>query len=153
MFEAIETDDLEALKQQLDGGADVDARDAEIDDKAAKQLRRAAIAADSTGNVYAAGRASSNAFQITPEGVITEVVGPAGDGTGSILHGPEDVAVDSAGNLYVAGFFSSNAFKHSFPRLVDIPTLGPGALALFIMLLTVFGVLALRRRLATRSAR
>ena len=64
------------------------------------------IATDSSGNVYVTGWGSDNAFKITPEGVITEIIDAA-----SGLNGPARVATDNSGNVYVTGSISDNAFK------------------------------------------
>ncbi len=57
------------------------------------------------------GNTSSNAFKITPGGVITEIIDGTGDGASNQLFFPEAIAVDRSGNVYVTGLFSDNAFK------------------------------------------
>jgi len=41
------------------------------------------IAVDGSGNAYVTGISSNNAFKITPNGVITEVIDSSGDGMGN----------------------------------------------------------------------
>jgi len=53
----------------------------------------------------------SNAFKITPGGVITEIIDSTGDGGGNPLTAPRGIAVDGTGNVYVTGLSSDNAFK------------------------------------------
>ena len=53
---------------------------------------------DSSGNVYVPGSVSDNAFKITPDGIITEIIDSAGDGTNG-LDIPSSIAVDSSGRL------------------------------------------------------
>ena len=43
------------------------------------------IAVDGAGNVYVAGVNSENAFQIEPDGTITEIIDTTGDGAGNTL--------------------------------------------------------------------
>jgi len=66
---------------------------------------------DASGNVFVTGASSDNAFKITPDGTITEIIDSTGDGGGNILNAPFDIATDSSGNVFVTGFFSANAFK------------------------------------------
>jgi len=70
-----------------------------------------ALATDAAGNVYVAGSNSDNVFEVTPEGVITELIDATGAGLGQALQTPEAVAADAAGNVYVAGRESDNAFR------------------------------------------
>jgi hypothetical protein len=69
------------------------------------------ILVDGSGIVYVAGWASDNAFQITPGGVITELIDGTGDGMGNTLDSPTTIAVDGSGNVYVAGTSTDNVFK------------------------------------------
>ncbi len=69
------------------------------------------IAVDDSGNAYVTGRGSHNAFKITPDGVITEIIDVTGDGMGNTLDGSYGIAVDDSGNAYVTGHDSHNAFK------------------------------------------
>ncbi len=69
------------------------------------------IAVDGSGNAYVIGRHSHNAFKITPDGVITEIIDSTGNGTGNTLDYPWGIAVDDLGNVYVTGSVSDNAFK------------------------------------------
>lgn len=73
------------------------------------------IAVDGSGNVYVAGHISRNVFQITPGGVITEIIDVSGDGAGNILNFPTGVAVDGSGTVYVAAQLSDNAFMITDP--------------------------------------
>ncbi len=69
-----------------------------------------AVAVDANGNVYVAAFASNNAFKITPDDTVTEIINGVGAGMGSTLNGPIDIAVDSVGNVYIAGNLSNNVF-------------------------------------------
>ena len=69
------------------------------------------IAADRLNNVYVTGRDSENAFKITPDGIITEIIDSSGDGIGNILDYPTAVAADGVGNVYVLARVSDNIFK------------------------------------------
>ena len=69
------------------------------------------VIADRSGNVHVVGFFRNNAFEVTLDGVITEIIDLTGDGARNNLSGPVRIHVDSAGNVYVAGFLSSNAFK------------------------------------------
>jgi streptogramin lyase len=63
------------------------------------------------GNLYVSGRITDNVFQVTPGGVITQIMDASGDGLGNTLDSPGDLALDASGNLFVAGVGSSNVFK------------------------------------------
>ncbi len=98
-----------------------------------------AVAADDMGNVYVVGRTSSNAFKITTDGAITQIIDGAGDGTRPLLMSPEGVAVDASGNAYVTGSESNNAFRitpaGTITQIIDVngdgthPLLSPGKIA------------------------
>lgn len=60
-----------------------------------------ALAVD--GNVYVAGSTPHNVFEITPPGVITELIDASGDGAGNTLEIPRDVAVHADGTVVVVG--------------------------------------------------
>ncbi len=80
------------------------------------------IAVDDSGNAYVTGAQSDNAFKITPDGVITEIIDSTGDGLGNRLNGLYGIAVDDAGNAYVTGRSSDNAFKIELcDTLADYP--------------------------------
>lgn len=68
-----------------------------------------ALAADSAGNVYAAGNGSDNVIWIRPHpaGVIPQQIISHDNG----LAGPEALAVDTQGNVYVSGNLTSNVFR------------------------------------------
>ena len=70
-----------------------------------------------------------SAFQITPTGLITEIINATGDGAGNVLGGVGGIALDAAGNVYVTGLFSDNVFKispdcnnNTIPDETDIAT-------------------------------
>ena len=56
------------------------------------------IAVDASGTAYVAGRGSDNAFKISPNGVVSEIIDSTGDGMGNTLDSPEGMAVDNSGN-------------------------------------------------------
>ena len=56
------------------------------------------VVVDGSGNVYCIGTGSDNAFMITPNGVITEIIDLTGDGTGNWFGSPSRMAVDDSGN-------------------------------------------------------
>lgn len=74
---------------------------------------------DSNGNVYVTG--ASNAFKITADGVISEIIDVSGDGDGNNLEGPRGITVDSNGIVYVTGAFSANAFMIRTSIIESIP--------------------------------
>jgi hypothetical protein len=72
------------------------------------------VAVDLAGNVYVSGYDSDNAFKISPDGVITEIIDKEGDGGGgwpSDLWYALDVAVHPLGTAYVIGAESDNVFR------------------------------------------
>lgn len=71
------------------------------------------IAVKGSGSVYVGGSSSDNAFEITPGGIITEIVDETGDATGNLLDTPRSIATDGAGNVYVCGGYSNNAYRIS----------------------------------------
>ena len=67
------------------------------------------VAADASGNIYVADRASQTIRRISPDGEVQTIAGMhntpgSSDGTGSAarFNGPHGVAVDTVGNVYVA---------------------------------------------------
>ncbi len=62
--------------------------------------------------IYLAGWTSDNVVQLLPNGTMTEVLGPAGDGVHPFEQ-PDigSIALDFAGNIYATGSDSDNAFK------------------------------------------
>jgi len=78
------------------------------------------ITADESGNVFVAGALSNNAFRITPEGVITEIIDITGNGTGNLFEGANSaIGVSSSGIAYVGGD-NSIVFKivEEIPNLI-----------------------------------
>ena len=82
------------------------------------------LAVDGSGNVYATGSNTDNAFKISTPGscstggtpcTITRVIDSTGDGAGNTLDNPRNIAVDGSGNVYVPGWLSDNAFKIAMP--------------------------------------
>jgi hypothetical protein len=70
------------------------------------------IAVDGSENVYVAGSGRSNAYKITPDGIITQLIRGVGGPPGSYpFRGPFGIAVDGSGNVFVSGYFSHNVFK------------------------------------------
>jgi phosphodiesterase/alkaline phosphatase D-like protein len=71
------------------------------------------VAADTEGNLYAAGEGSNKIFKITAAGVVTTLAGSGsrgssnGTGTAASFNSPTGVAVDAAGNVYVADAFNN----------------------------------------------
>ena len=87
------------------------------------------VAVDGSGNVYVAGFSSSNAFKITPGGVITEIIDASGDGAGNTRGIAVDIAADGFGNVYLTGAVSNNAFKITSGGVITeiIDSTGDGA--------------------------
>jgi sugar lactone lactonase YvrE len=88
--------------------------------------RLSGIAVDrSTGNLYVTDSAKHTVLKVTPEGVVTNLAGKAGeaganDGRGDArFHGPQGIAIDSAGNLYVADTKNSTIRKITPDGLVS----------------------------------
>ena len=65
---------------------------------------------DAAGNLYVACD-SSNAFRVTPAGVITELINFAGDGQGHHLEYCRAIALGGTGEVFVAGQGTDNAFR------------------------------------------
>lgn len=68
-------------------------------------------AIDADGNVYVSGHDSHNAFKVSPDGAISEIIDATGDGGGNPLQGPTGIAVGPGGDVYLAGQLSSNLFR------------------------------------------
>ena len=83
------------------------------------------VAVDGLGNVYVAAwnRADrfSAGFRIDPNGVITKIIDPTGDGAGNTLEFAFDVAADSQGNAYFTG--ANNVFQIDPNGLIRIVSL------------------------------
>ncbi|MBC8187656.1 MAG: SBBP repeat-containing protein [Proteobacteria bacterium] len=71
-----------------------------------------ALAIDSAGNLYVAGRSSNNVFIVTPGGTITQILDASGDGTHALL-APNCLFIDAADTLFVTGALSNNAFRRA----------------------------------------
>lgn len=65
---------------------------------------------DSSGNQYLGDRYGHRVYKRTPAGIVTEAIGPNGDGA-SVLNIVTGMDTDSAGNLFVCGGASNNLFK------------------------------------------
>src|SRR5690348_12225618 len=57
------------------------------------------VALDRDGNVFTVARFSSNAFRVSPNGSITQILDRSGDGMHAFVGG-ESITTDSAGNAY-----------------------------------------------------
>ena len=73
------------------------------------------LALDGSGNVFVGTFNTDNVFQITPGGVITEILDELGDGAGHVFDRAFSLAVDASGNVYVAGQFSDNVMRIAAP--------------------------------------
>ncbi len=97
-----------------------------------------AVAADAQGNVYVTAIQTDNVFKITPSGVVTQLIGPAGDGQGHPLESPGAVAIGAGGTVYVAGQSSDNVFKitanGTITEIIGPAGSGPGSSGLFLPL-------------------
>ncbi len=96
-----------------------------------------------SASVYVTGPNSDNAFQIRPDGVITEIIDYSSDGAGNGLSAAGVVAVDGVGDVYLAGGWSSNAFKVDMVQSA-VPALSPAGLTLLLLLLALAGLLGIR---------
>ena len=76
------------------------------------------IAVDDSGNAYVTGSVSDNAFKITSDGLITEIIDATGDSMGNEIDYPWGITVDDSGNAYVTGSASDNAFKITSDGLI-----------------------------------
>jgi sugar lactone lactonase YvrE len=101
----------------------------------------AAVAVDSSGNLYIADFGNNVVEEVTPGGVLSIVAGTGtggaptpGPATSSNLYSPAGVAVDSAGNLYIADMFNNRVEKVTSGGVLSIvagtgtggvPTPGP----------------------------
>ncbi len=85
--------------------------------------RVSALASDDSGNAFIASgdlgapllclsvHGSDNVFEVTPGGVISEIIDATGDGAGNELSAPTALATDATGNVFVAGGCSNNVFR------------------------------------------
>jgi hypothetical protein len=79
------------------------------------------VAVAPSGKVYVTGYTSSNAFQIDPDGTITEIIDATGDGSGNPLTNPQVITVDDSGDVYLTALNSHNAFRIEFPSCPTSP--------------------------------
>jgi sugar lactone lactonase YvrE len=93
------------------------------------------VAVASAGDLYIADTDNNRVRRVTPEGVITTVVGDGaagfrGDGgpaASARLNQPRDVAVDSAGNLYIADRFNDRIRRVTPSGIISTVAGGGGA--------------------------
>jgi sugar lactone lactonase YvrE len=71
------------------------------------------VAIDGAGNLYVVGMKSHNAFRVSPDGQVTQIIDGSGDGRGNRFVSPRSIAVDPAGNVFVAGEKSDTVFRIS----------------------------------------
>jgi sugar lactone lactonase YvrE len=76
---------------------------------AARFYKPYGVAVDSSGNVYVADRDNFTIRKITPDGVVTTLLGSSGSALQ--FWTPQSVAVDSSGNVYVADTFNNTIDK------------------------------------------
>ena len=60
---------------------------------------------------YVPGARDYGVLRVAPDGAVTEIMGPEGDGLGNRFERAGDIAIDSRGHVFVAGFESDNVFE------------------------------------------
>ncbi len=70
-----------------------------------------ALATDSSDNLYFSDLLGDRVFRLTPGGVVTEIIGPAGDGLGHPMLNCQQLRVDSKDRVYAVDYISNTVFR------------------------------------------